>query len=94
MQSPCNPLKQPFGLLIECFDSVTPWFLCQVSLSMGYSGQEYYSGLSIPPPRDLPDPEIEPASLMFPVLAGKFFTTSATGKPTFHTKYICYKFNF
>ena len=31
-----------------------------------------------PPPGDLPDPGIEPPSLMSPVLAGGFFTTSAT----------------
>ena len=29
-------------------------------------------------PRDLPNPGIKPASLMFPALAGRFFTTSAT----------------
>ena len=81
MQSPCNPLKQPFGLLIECFDSVTPWTVaCQVSLSMGYSGQEYYSGLSIPPPRDLPDPEIEPVFPVSPILPGSFFTAESSGK--------------
>ncbi|KAB0347369.1 hypothetical protein FD754_012226, partial [Muntiacus muntjak] len=41
-------------------------------------------GLPFPPPRDLPDPGIKPAS---PVLAGRFFTTSATWKPlTFLTK--------
>ena len=81
MQSPCNPLKQPFGLLIECFDYVTPWTVaCQVSLSMGYSGQEYYSGLSIPPPRDLPDPEIEPVFPVSPILPGSFFTAESSGK--------------
>ena len=31
-----------------------------------------------PPPGDLPDPEIEPMSLMCPALAGGFFTTGAT----------------
>ena len=36
----------------------------QAPLSMGFSRQEYYSGLPCPPPGDLPDPEIEPASLM------------------------------
>ena len=51
---------------------------CQAPLSMWFSRQEYWSGLPCPPPGDLPDPGIEPASLMSPVLAGKFFTTSAT----------------
>ena len=40
---------------------------------MGFSRQEYCSGL----PRPLPDPGIEPASLTSPALAGRFFTTSA-----------------
>ena len=47
-------------------------------LSMGFSRQEYWSGLPCPSPGDLPDAGIEPASLMSPDLAGKFFTTSAT----------------
>ena len=45
---------------------------------MGFSRQEYWSGLSCPPPRDLPDPGIEPASLKSPALAGGFFTTNVT----------------
>ena len=48
----------------------------QAPLPMGLSRQEYWSGLPGPPPGDLPDPGIEPASLKSPVLAGKFFTTS------------------
>ena len=36
------------------------------------------SGLPCPPPGDLPDLGIKPASLTSPALAGKFFTTSAT----------------
>ena len=50
----------------------------QAPLSMGYSGQEYWSGLPCPPPGDLPNPGIKPATLMSPALAGQFFTTSAT----------------
>ena len=47
----------------------TPWTAaCQAALSMGISRQEYWSGLPLPPPG------IEPVSL----LAGRFFTTSAT----------------
>ena len=45
---------------------------------MGFSRQEYWSGLPCPPPGDLPDPGIEFASLISPALAGGFFTTSAT----------------
>ena len=48
----------------------------QVPLSMGFSRQEYWSGLLCPPP-DLPNPGIEPTSLVSPALAGGFFTTGA-----------------
>ena len=44
---------------------------CQAPLSMGFSRQEYWSGLPFPSPGDLPDPGMEPA---FPELAGRFFT--------------------
>ena len=58
---------------------VTPWTVAhQASLSMGFSRQEYQSGLPFPSPRDLPDPGIEPSS---PALAGGFFTTESPGKP-------------
>ena len=50
----------------------------QAPLSMGFSRHEYWSGLPCPPPGNLPDPRIEPASLMSPALAGGFFTTSTT----------------
>ena len=49
----------------------------QVSLSMELFRQEYWSGGPYSPPGDLPDPVIEPASLMSPALAGGFFTISA-----------------
>ena len=44
---------------------------------MAFPRQEYWSGLPCPP-GDLPDPGIEPASLMSPALASEFFTTSTT----------------
>ena len=47
---------------------------------MGFSRQDYWSGLPCPLPGDLPDPGIEPTSFMSPALAGRFFTTSATGE--------------
>ena len=50
----------------------------QTDLSMGFSRQEYWSGLPFPTPRDLPDPGIEPMSLVSPALAGRFFTTSTS----------------
>ena len=45
---------------------------------MGFPRQEYWSRLPFLTPGDLPDPEIEPMSLMSHALAGEFFTTSAT----------------
>ena len=50
----------------------------QVPLSMGFSRQEYWSGLPCPPPGDLPNPGIKLESLASPALARGFFTTSAT----------------
>ena len=44
----------------------------------GFSRQEYWSGLLCLPPWDLPNPGIEPKSLMSPALADRFFNTSAT----------------
>ena len=50
-----------------------PWTVAhQAPLSMGYSRQEHWSGLSFPPPGDLPDPGIKPTSLMSPALASGF----------------------
>jgi len=45
---------------------------------VGFSVQEYWNGLPYPSPGDLPDPGIEPMSLMSPTLVGGFFTTSTT----------------
>ena len=57
----------------------TPWTVArQTPLSMGLSRQGHWSGLPFPFPGDLPDPGIEPESLMPPALADVFFTTSAT----------------
>ena len=49
---------------------------CQAPLSMGFSRQEYRSGLPFPPPGDLAKPGIEPVS---PALAGGFFPQSHLG---------------
>ena len=66
-------------MLLSCvWLFVTPWTVaCQAPLSMGFSRQEYWSGLPCPPPGDLPYPGIEPMS---PALAGRFFTASTTWK--------------
>ena len=73
-------------LCVNCFSRVhlfvTPWTVAhQVSLSMGFSRQEYWSGLLLPSPGNLPDPGIEPTSPVSPKLAGGFFTTEPPGKP-------------
>ena len=47
---------------------------------MGFSGQEYWSGLPFPPPGDLPNPGIEPGS---PAVAGSFFTAVPPGNPIY-----------
>ena len=52
----------------------------QAPLSMGFSRQEYWSGLPFPSPGDIPEPGIEPGSLTSPALAGGFFVASAPGK--------------
>ena len=44
---------------------------------MGFSRQEYWSGLPFPYPGDLPYPGIEPMSLASPAVTGRFFTASA-----------------
>ena len=53
----------------------------QVPLSMGFSRQEYSSRLPFPPPGHLPNPVIEPASLVSPALAGGFFLAAPPGSP-------------
>ena len=61
----------------------------QAPLSMGFSRQEYWSGLPCPPPGDLPDPGIKPISLMFPALSGRFFTASAAWEALESRTIIC-----
>ena len=53
-----------------------PWALAlQAPLSTELSRQEYWSELTFHSSGDLPDPEIEPTSLVSPTLAGGFITT-------------------
>ena len=60
----------------------TPWTVAhQASLSMGFSRQEYWSGLPFPSPGDLPNPGIEYKSLVSPALAGELFTTALPRQP-------------
>ena len=53
---------------------------CQAPLSLGFSRQEYWNVLPFPTPGYPPKAEIKPVSLASPALAGRFFTTSTTGK--------------
>jgi len=60
---------------------VTPWTVAyQASLSMGFSRQEYWSGLPFPSPGDLPDPGIEPRS---PALQADVLPSEPPGKPQY-----------
>ena len=60
-------------------DSATPWTAaCQAPLSMGFSGQEYWSGLPFPPPGDLPYRGIKPGS---PALQADSLPTEPLGEP-------------
>ena len=54
----------------------------QASLSMGFSRQEYWSGLPFAPLGDPPDPRTEPTSPVSPALANRSFTTEPPGKPS------------
>ena len=76
-------------------DSATPWTEARLApLSTGFSRQEYWSGLPCPPPGDLSDPGIEPASLASSALADGFFTTSTTWEalnPCTYGQLICSK---
>ena len=94
---PNRELSPACGL--HCFSRVrlfaTPGAAArQVPPSVGFSRQEYGSGLLFPSPGDLPDPGIEPPSLRSPALAGGFFTTSSTWeapiscRPRFHSSHL------
>ena len=61
---------------------VTPWTVaCQSPLSMEFSRQEHWSGLPFPPLGDLPNPGIEPMSLVSPSLVWRFFNIASLGSP-------------
>ena len=58
---------------------VTPWTVAhQAPLSMGFSRQEYWSGLPFPSPGDPPDAEIKPGS---PILQADALLSEPPGKP-------------
>ena len=64
----------------------TPWTVAyQAPPSMGFSRQEYWSGLPFPSPGDLPDPGIEPGS---PALEADALTSEPPGKPEPYPKMV------
>ena len=65
--------------LLKLVSTAIPWTVsCQAPLSMGFYRQKYWNGLAFPSPGDLPNPGVEPMSLMSPALEGGFFTSSTT----------------
>ena len=76
-------LSSYISLLLLLFSHIqlfaTPWTVAhQASLSMGFSRQEYWSGLPFPSPGDLPNPGIEPGS---PALQADALSSEPPGKP-------------
>ena len=66
----------------SCLTFTIPWTIShQAPLSIEFSRQEYWSGLPFPSPGDLPNPGMEPPSLVSSALAGRFFTTEPFRKP-------------
>ena len=58
---------------------MTSWTVaCQAPLSLGFTREEYWSGLPFLPTGDLPNPGIEATSPVSPALVGGFFTTNAS----------------
>ena len=55
---------------------------------MGFSGQEYWSGLLCPSPGDLPDTGIKPASPASRVLQVDILPTESPGNPIYHSSYL------
>ena len=72
---------------------LTLWSIAhQAPLAMGFSKQEYWSGLPFPSPGDLPDPGIEALSSVPPALAGQSLPLSYPGSPIFFFFLISFSF--
>ena len=76
-------IKTNMCFVLSCVQLfVAPWTVARPApLFMESSRQEYWSGLPLSIPGDLPNPGIKLASLGSPTLAGRFFTTTAPEKP-------------
>ena len=80
----CSPLHSESESEVAqlCTLFATPWTVAhQAPLSMGFSRQEYWSGLPFPSPGDLPDPGIEPRS---PALQADPLTSEPPGKAEYN----------
>ena len=80
--------------MLSCFSQVqllvTLWTVAhQAPLSLGFSRQEYWSGLPCPPPGDLPDPGIKPTSLTSPAWQVDYLPLAAPEKPILYMYDIC-----
>ena len=69
-------VKSLCACMLSCFSHVqlfvTLWMVAsQAPMTMGFSRQEYWSGLPCPPPGDLSNPGIKPVSLKCPTLAAR-----------------------
>ena len=66
------------------------YIACQAPLSMGFSRQEYWSGLPCPPPVDLPHPGIKPVPPVSPALQADSFLLNHLGSPSITYRYIVF----
>ena len=76
------------GLVAKsCLTLATPWTAaCQAPLSMGFSRQEYWSGLPFPTPGDIPNPVVEPR---FPPLQADSLPSKSPGKSQKCSRSLC-----
>ena len=78
-QQSCKDVRKKVKLLSHVRLFLTPWTVTyQAPLSMGFSRQEYWSGVPLPSPGDLPDPGIKPGS---PTLQADALPSEPPGKP-------------
>ena len=76
-----TPWKENYDQPRQHIKKQRHYFVNKGPLSMGFSRQEYWSGLPCPPPGNIPDPGVELSSHKSPSLAVGFFTTEPPGKP-------------
>ena len=81
------PLKYILCICAQSHRTVCEFMDCSPSGSSVhgiFSRQEYWSGLLVPPPGDLPDPGIKPVSPVTPTLPGGFLSTESPGLPSIY----------